>query len=199
MHKIVLAITGASGAIYSNQLIKKLLHIKDQWNELAVVMTDNARLVWKTELENEEFSNYPVSFYETKDFQNALDQYNKAVVSDPGFAEAYYHRGRAYTELNDFSSAINEYTKAIELNPNHEKAYINRGYIYNEMKIFKSAIKDFTRGIEINPNSVFGYYNMGVAYYSLGNKEKTVESFQAAARLGDIDSQDWLRSNGYNW
>ena len=48
MHKIVLAITGASGSIYSEQILKKLLAAKNQWNELAVVMTENARQVWQT-------------------------------------------------------------------------------------------------------------------------------------------------------
>ena len=54
MHKIVLAITGASGSIYAKLLIEKLLTIKDQWQELAIVMTENAKQVWKTELGNEE-------------------------------------------------------------------------------------------------------------------------------------------------
>lgn len=140
-----------------------------------------------------------LSFYENKDFLSALSEYNKAVEIQPDFAEAYYHRGRAYTELNDYPSAIREYTKTIELNPNHEKAYINRGFIYNETKEYSKAINDFEHGVAINPNSVIGYYNMGIAYYSLGNKQKTAESFQMAARLGDTDSQDWLKSNGYSW
>lgn len=50
MHKIVLAITGASGSIYSKLLISKLLSIKQQWSDLAIVMTENARQVWDTEL-----------------------------------------------------------------------------------------------------------------------------------------------------
>ena len=68
MHKIVLAITGASGSIYPKLLLDRLLQIKDQWNELAVVMTQNAKLVWKTELDNDSYQNYPVKFYETNDF-----------------------------------------------------------------------------------------------------------------------------------
>ncbi|HEX6428637.1 MAG TPA: flavoprotein, partial [Niastella sp.] len=40
MHKIVLAITGASGSIYARLLIEKLLTIKQQWQDVAVVMTD---------------------------------------------------------------------------------------------------------------------------------------------------------------
>ena len=55
MNKIVIAVTGASGAIYARQLLDKLLAIKDQWNELAVIMTANAKEVWKTELGNDRY------------------------------------------------------------------------------------------------------------------------------------------------
>jgi len=68
MHKLVVAITGASGSIYAKLLLEKLLAIKDQWQELAVVMTDNAKEVWKTELQNEDYSKYPIKTYTTKDF-----------------------------------------------------------------------------------------------------------------------------------
>lgn len=68
MHKIVLAITGASGAIYPKLIIESLLAIKDQWSDLAIVMTDNAKLVWETELGNRDYENYPLKFYGLQDF-----------------------------------------------------------------------------------------------------------------------------------
>ena len=68
MHKIVLAITGASGSLYAKLLLDKLLAIKEQWSELSVVMTENAKLVWKTELDNQDFNNYGVKFYTQQDF-----------------------------------------------------------------------------------------------------------------------------------
>ena len=40
MRKIVVAITGASGSIYAKNLLDKLSQLKEQWNELGVVMTD---------------------------------------------------------------------------------------------------------------------------------------------------------------
>ena len=66
--KIVIAITGASGSIYAHLLIKKLGAIKDQWKELAIVFTDNAKTVWKTELGNEDFNQLPYKVYEKSDF-----------------------------------------------------------------------------------------------------------------------------------
>ncbi len=68
MHKIVLAITGASGSIYPKILIEKLLFIKDQWSELSVVMTENSKLIWVTELENNDYKNYDVKYYSQQDF-----------------------------------------------------------------------------------------------------------------------------------
>ena len=68
MKKIVIAITGASGSIYAEGLLNKLLKAKEQWSELSVVMTDNAKEVWKTELQNDSWKNFPVKLYGTTDF-----------------------------------------------------------------------------------------------------------------------------------
>lgn len=73
MHKIVLAITGASGSIYPQLLIKRLLQVKDQWEALGIVMTENAKQVWETELGNTNYRQYmeasdKVKFYTTIDF-----------------------------------------------------------------------------------------------------------------------------------
>jgi len=68
MNKIVVAITGASGAIYAKSMLDTLITLKTQWTELSVVMTGNAKEVWKTELGNEAFKYYALPFYDTKDF-----------------------------------------------------------------------------------------------------------------------------------
>ena len=68
MHKIVVAITGASGSIYASLLLQKLLAIRQQWQELSVVMTNNAKLVWKTELGSENYNDLDVHFFAKDDF-----------------------------------------------------------------------------------------------------------------------------------
>jgi 4-hydroxy-3-polyprenylbenzoate decarboxylase len=68
MHKIVLAVTGASGSVYAKLLINKLLAVKDQWEALSVVMTENAKLVWQTELGDQDFDKYPVKYHTNHDF-----------------------------------------------------------------------------------------------------------------------------------
>ncbi len=66
--KIVIAITGASGAIYARLLLEKLLLLNTQIEDLAVVMSDNAKQVWEYELGNRNFEDLPVKFYAKTDF-----------------------------------------------------------------------------------------------------------------------------------
>jgi len=68
MKKIAVAITGASGSIYAQLLLQKLEQLKDQITELSLVMTDNAKQVWQTELGDDNYGNFPARYFSTKDF-----------------------------------------------------------------------------------------------------------------------------------
>lgn len=67
-HKIVIAITGASGAIYANVLLQKLQKLQDQIETIGIVMSDNAKEVWKFELGNSDFEKLPFQLYNKSDF-----------------------------------------------------------------------------------------------------------------------------------
>ena len=66
--KVVVAITGASGSIYAKLLLNKLQHLNSQVEEVAVVMSDNAKQVWQFELDNEDYKQFPFKFYAKTDF-----------------------------------------------------------------------------------------------------------------------------------
>ncbi|MCB0508604.1 MAG: UbiX family flavin prenyltransferase [Bacteroidetes bacterium] len=66
--KIIVSVSGASGAIYAKVLFDKLLLLKKQVLKVGVIMSDNAKAVWKYELENEDFKSYPFDFYAKNDF-----------------------------------------------------------------------------------------------------------------------------------
>jgi flavin prenyltransferase len=66
--KIVVAITGASGAIYAQLLLKKLQQLSAQITELAIVMSDNAKQVWEFEMDNTDYDKLPYRIYAKNDF-----------------------------------------------------------------------------------------------------------------------------------
>jgi 4-hydroxy-3-polyprenylbenzoate decarboxylase len=69
MQKIVVAITGASGAVYASVLLTKLIQMKEAVEEVGVVMTENAKEVWYTELGNRSYEQFPFRTYGTQDFR----------------------------------------------------------------------------------------------------------------------------------
>ena len=66
--KLVVAITGSSGSIYAKVLLDKLAQLRDQWEAVGVVLSDNAKVNWELEIGPADFAAYPFQFYEKNDF-----------------------------------------------------------------------------------------------------------------------------------
>ena len=67
-HKIVVAITGASGSIYAKVLLMKLQQLSDQIEDVGIVMSDNAKQIWKFEIGDETYKDIPYTIYGKGDF-----------------------------------------------------------------------------------------------------------------------------------
>ena len=67
-HKIIVSVSGASGSIYAKVLFDKLVQLKEQIEVVGVLMSDNSKYVWETELDNSDYNNYPFTFYDKMDF-----------------------------------------------------------------------------------------------------------------------------------
>lgn len=83
-HKIIVSVTGASGSIYAKVLFDKLQKLNTQIENVGVVMSDNAKDVWKHELGNEDYKNYPFTFYDKNNFYapfaSGSAKYNAMIV-----------------------------------------------------------------------------------------------------------------------
>ena len=67
--KLVVAITGSSGAIYAKVLLDRLLMLEDQWEKVGIVLSDNALVNWELEIGPPDFSTYQkFDFYKKNDF-----------------------------------------------------------------------------------------------------------------------------------
>jgi len=66
--KLIVGVTGASGAIYAKVLFDSLLKAGGRLQEVAVLFSDNAKGVWKYELGNSDFEKLPFTFYKKDDF-----------------------------------------------------------------------------------------------------------------------------------
>jgi len=62
--KIVVAVTGASGAVYASVLLEKLQQLSDQIETVGLVLSDNAKDVWEYELGDRSFEQLPYTVYD---------------------------------------------------------------------------------------------------------------------------------------
>jgi 4-hydroxy-3-polyprenylbenzoate decarboxylase len=67
-HKIVVAVTGASGSIYAKVLLDKLKQLQDQIEAVGLVFSDNAKDVWKFELGDDSYIELPFRNFSKNDF-----------------------------------------------------------------------------------------------------------------------------------
>ena len=83
--KIAVAITGASGSVYSKVLLDKLALLKEQYEEVSIVMSKNAKEIWHTELGNDDYQTYPFRHFEKMDFSapfaSGSAKYNVLIVA----------------------------------------------------------------------------------------------------------------------
>ena len=63
-------------------------------------------------------------------YEQAIQDYTRAIELDRGFAEAYFHRGVSYFELRQYEQAIADLTQVIALNPRDDSAYSRRALAY---------------------------------------------------------------------
>ena len=69
---IVVAVTGASGAIYAKLLLEKLSFLQKQVNRVALVFSDTAKEVWKHEIGDTSYNSYGFEQFEPDNFYAAF-------------------------------------------------------------------------------------------------------------------------------
>ena len=127
--------------------------------------------------------NCGVAYHAIKDFENAIEQYNKTIRLNPNSAVAYNHRGNAKNSRGEHKDAITDYNEAIRLKPDLAIAYINRGVAKRGLDYYEKAINDYNEAIILKPDFALAYYNRGLAYRALNRRDKARRDFKKARDL----------------
>ena len=85
-----------------------------------------------------------------RDYKAALENYNAAIRMSPRNAEAYWRRGRLYSELDQAAAALKDYEQAVDLDPEFAEAYQWKGYWYFKHNQYAMALKDFNKALGIS-------------------------------------------------
>jgi tetratricopeptide (TPR) repeat protein len=96
--------------------------------------------------------------WNNKDYLKAIEALNKAIDTDPNYAEAYYWRGVCHDSLEEVNPAmtdkemalaIADFNRVIELDKKYGKAYYMRGLNYGSSKKYNLAIADLKIAVKL--------------------------------------------------
>lgn len=117
-------------------------------------------------------------------YQEALDDYNKAIALDSTFALAYYGKGLALKKLRKYEDATDAYRAAVRHNKMFSEAYIALGKIYSERGMVDNAVKTYEQAIQNDPSSEKAYYELGAIYLNKKkNYNKAAQNFTKATQI----------------
>jgi len=122
--------------------------------------------------------------YGQKDrYQEAIEEYKKAILMDPNHSSARFNLGLAYYKIGKYKKAIPEYEKLIEHEPLNSDAYFNLALVYYTMNRYDEAIRKYKKSIECNPNKADAYYNLGLAYFKNKQLKEAIIEYKKAIEI----------------
>jgi eukaryotic-like serine/threonine-protein kinase len=124
----------------------------------------------------------------------AVQELERAVEKDPGFALARAALASAYTQRSFYDAtdrgfegkASSQIERALAIDPNLGEAYLARAQLmWTAVNNFphEAAIADLRRAVSINPNLAQGYIELEKIYYHIGLTQRAVDMHQLAALL----------------
>lgn len=133
-----------------------------------------------------------------RDLKEAIEQFERAIQIDPGFAEAYAGLAATIAERGVWgqgayrageAKAKAAARKAIELNPNLADAHGALGFLeYHYDWSWDAAERSFKRALEIDPNHRQAHTHYAVMLMALGRFPEAISQIAAAREVDPVSS-----------
>jgi tetratricopeptide (TPR) repeat protein len=111
-------------------------------------------------------------YFYKKEYNNAVQYYDKAIEIDPNYDKAWYNKGLALSYLGKHNEAIKCYNKALEIHVNEADAWNNKGCALYKLGKPKEAIACYNKALEIEPNNSLYNKNRNIVLEKLKKTEK---------------------------
>jgi tetratricopeptide (TPR) repeat protein len=92
-------------------------------------------------------------------YQEAINNFNKALQIDSNFSAAYVNRSNTYFEQKEYGKALIDIDLAIKLDPNNSIPYNNKGLILKFQNKFTEAIVNYDKAINLDKKYYEAYIN----------------------------------------
>jgi len=141
---------------------QEMLKFEEEFNKKDQILIDNRdskdkrnyeiiKLERKQEANNEKIKGNELM--KTKEYDEAIKHYTKAIRLDEFEPTTYANRALAYIKNTEYSKGLEDCNRAIDLKNDYIKAYYRRGLCNMGVKKFKEGMLDFLYVLNDNPSN----------------------------------------------
>ena len=133
-----------------DKIIEILDLIKVNKFEEAQIKCDDIKIHFD---KNVEFLHiYGFVFFNLKNYEKAIDQWEKAIKIDPKFVDGLNNLGNAFLRINKFDEAINYLNRALNLRPNFFETYYTLSEIFFQKGMYEESLKNINEASNLKPD-----------------------------------------------
>ncbi|MCD4772513.1 MAG: tetratricopeptide repeat protein [Bacteroidales bacterium] len=122
-------------------------------------------------------------YYQNKNFEQGIEEFEMVIKLKPGDAKAFYHIGMGKYRLNDYYGALEAFSASSGLNPQDTVSLIYAGLSKFYLEDYYGAIRYYDKAIDQNPDYEYAYFNRGIANGKVENYERAITDFNRAIEL----------------
>ncbi|GAB5572808.1 tetratricopeptide repeat protein 6 isoform X3 [Prionailurus iriomotensis] len=108
--------------------------------------------------------------------QSALKDLQEAILLEPLFLNAYWHRHFIYLFQDKINEALDDLNYVNKYNKNNAEAYLSKAEIFRGRKDITLAILNYTQAIKCKPTDADIYFRRG-EMYEIANKVLAIDDF----------------------
>lgn len=151
----------------------------------AILHTSNAQ----EEVMDESIYNRATTFYieateqyEQKNYQLAVENFTRAIETNPNNSDYFFGRATSYYELKKYTEALSDINTAMNLEQNQPDYHYYAGNIHFKLKNFAEAASNYTKALSFIDNSLFTSINLNSVYYNRGMSWLSLNKYQEAKK-----------------
>jgi len=117
------------------------------------------------------------------DYDQAIENFTKALSLNPRSARALNLRGVAYFHLKNYRTAEDQFKQALALDSSYAEAYTNLGSVYFATRQLERAREMFEKSLQLSPDSISAHYSLGTLLLILGEAEEGIRHLARGVEL----------------
>ncbi|MFN6571296.1 tetratricopeptide repeat protein [Dendronalium sp. ChiSLP03b] len=124
-------------------------------------------------------------------YEEAINNYDKALAIKDDLPEAWSNCGAALLNLGRYEEAINNCDKALAIKDNFLEPWFNRGGALLSLGHYEEALASYDKALAIKNDFSLAWHNRGLALNNLGRYEEAITNYDKALAIKNDYSEAW--------